>query len=351
MLMGMQKQRVDFSSFKGIIDSTLREGQQFCRADFSLSQQRRIVRWLTEVGVDFIEYGNPVDNNVRQTLRKLLMIKDVRPFMVHVRNRLEDVKQAMDLDISGVNVLVTLDEERINGMKKTYDEFMMEFLECVRMVKERGLLVRVSVEHFFSTSKTKSLQLFKVAEASGVDRIGIADTKGLAMPWDVEAEIGYLRKSGLKMDIEVHFHNDLGNATANAFQAVRSGANWVSTTLAGVGERTGITPLSSFLAGMYVFDRDMVQKYCLGCLTEVENELVKMVGIEMPFNMLTNRQSGFSHKAGIHLDAMMKYGPSKYELMLPGILGNQRSLLVGTMISGKTSKKDVESFTKKHGKS
>ena len=39
--------------------------------------------------------------------------------------------------------------------------------------------------------------------------------------------------------LAVHFHNDLGLATANALEAVRVGANIIQGTINGIGERAG----------------------------------------------------------------------------------------------------------------
>ena len=63
----------------------------------------------------------------------------------------------------------------------------------------------------------------------------------------------------------------------------------------------------------------------------------------------TNTANGFAHKAGIHLDALMKFGPRKYELLPPGLIGNRRSLVIGTLLSGKTRLLDVEKFQEKYG--
>jgi isopropylmalate/homocitrate/citramalate synthase len=64
---------------------------------------------------------------------------------------------------------------------------------------------------------------------------------------------------------------------------------------------------------------------------------------------MTNTANGFAHKAGIHLDALMKFGPRKYELLPPGLIGNRRSLVIGTLLSGKTRLLDVEKFQEKYG--
>ncbi len=58
----------------------------------------------------------------------------------------------------------------------------------------------------------------------------------------------------------------------------------------------------------------------------------------MPPHLITNPTNGFAHKAGIHLDAIIRFGPQKYELLSPAVVGNRRNLIIGTVLSGKTDR-------------
>ena len=51
--------------------------------------------------------------------------------------------------------------------------------------------------------------------------------------------ISTLRAAVPEIDMEVHTHNDLGMATANALAGIRAGARFVNTTVNGLGERAG----------------------------------------------------------------------------------------------------------------
>ncbi len=65
-------------------------------------------------------------------------------------------------------------------------------------------------------------------------------------------------------DIETHFHNDTGCAVANAYCALEAGATHIDTSVLGIGERNGITPLGGLMARMIVADREYVMgKYKL----------------------------------------------------------------------------------------
>lgn len=335
-------------NFKGIVDTTLREGFQFFKADFNLEQQKKIFNYLNRIGVDYIELGNPANPKLKQIIKSLLKEKKKSKVLVHIRNRTEDLKAALDLEINGLNILCTADRERLKSMHYNLEKYTEELQKNILLAKKNHLEVRVSVEDSFHQSFSDLLKIDKIAEKYQVERIGLADTLGSAMNWEIDYKVRKLREY-FDCDIEVHFHNDLGQAVTNSLWALNAGANWIDTTLLGIGERTGIVALSIFLANLYVINPQMTKKYNLELLTEAENYIAKICRIETPFNLITNKLNGFAHKAGIHLNALIKHGPKKYELFAPQVIGNSRTLICDSNISGRTTKKEVKEFYKLYG--
>jgi homocitrate synthase len=47
---------------------------------------------------------------------------------------------------------------------------------------------------------------------------------------------------------------------ANALVALEAGATHIDTTVLGIGERNGITPLGGFLARMYTLDKEAIRE-------------------------------------------------------------------------------------------
>lgn len=130
-------------------------------------------------------------------------------------------------------------------------------------------------------------------------------------------------------DIEFHGHNDTGCAIANAFAALQAGATHIDTSVLGIGERNGITPLGGFVARMYVVAPEYIKaKYNLPALREIENYVAKHVHIEVPFNNYITGSCAFTHKAGIHAKAMLN-NPSTYECIKPEDFGVSRSIPIG----------------------
>ena len=141
-------------------------------------------------------------------------------------------------------------------------------------------------------------------------------------------------RSVVQCDIEFHGHNDTGCAIANAFCALEAGATHVDTSVLGIGERNGITPLGGLIARMYAHDADLVrQKYNLPLLREVENYVAGLVSVDVPFNNYITGFTAFTHKAGIHAKAILN-NPSTYEILDPADFGLTRYIHVAHRLTG-----------------
>lgn len=118
----------------------------------------------------------------------------------------------------------------------------------------------------------------------GVDRVGVADTVGYALPKQVYGLIRTLRNV-VGYDIETHFHNDTGCAIANTYWAFEAAVTHVDTSVLGIGKQNGITPLGGLIARMIVANREYVMgKYRLEKLKDVEEFVAGTVEVNIPFN-------------------------------------------------------------------
>ena len=135
-------------------------------------------------------------------------------------------------------------------------------------------------------------------------------------------------------DIETHFHNDTGCAIANAYCALEAGATHIDTSVIGIGERNGITPLGGLMARMIVADRDYVKgKYRLEKIKEIEDLVADAVEVNVPFNNPITGFCAFTHKAGIHAKAILN-NPSTYEIITPSDFGMSRYVHFASRLTG-----------------
>jgi homocitrate synthase len=167
----------------------------------------------------------------------------------------------------------------------------------------------------------------------GVHRVGIADTVGVASPRQVYDLVKTLR-GVVNCDIEFHGHNDTGCAVANAFCALEAGATHIDTSVLGIGERNGITPLGGLVARLYAHNPAAVRaRYNLPLLREIDNYVAGLVDVDVPFNNYITGFTAFTHKAGIHAKAILN-NPSTYEILDPADFGLSRYIHVAHRLTG-----------------
>ncbi|KAJ8653858.1 homocitrate synthase, mitochondrial [Lichtheimia ornata] len=324
----------NISNFK-IIETTLREGEQFANAFFDTKTKVEIAKALDNLGADYIELTSPAaSEQSRNDCTVIAGLGLKAKVLTHVRCHLDDVKLAIDTGVDGVNVVMgTSSYLREFSHGKSMEYITKKAIEVIDYVKSKGLEVRFSTEDSFRSDLVDLLAIYRAVDKAGVHRVGIADTVGCANPRQVYEFVRTLR-SVVNCDIECHFHNDTGCAIANAYTALEAGATHIDTTVLGIGERNGITPLGGLLARMYTADRAYVMdKYTLPDIRHVENIVAEAVQVTVPFDNYITGFCAFTHKAGIHAKAILN-NPSTYEILKPEDFGVSRYVSIGHRLTG-----------------
>ncbi|KAI1452954.1 HMGL-like-domain-containing protein [Annulohypoxylon moriforme] len=323
-----------------IIESTLREGEQFANAYFDTQTKIKIAKALDAFGVDYIELTSPAaSEQSRLDCIEICKLGLKAKVLTHVRCDMRDVQMAIDTGVDGLDIVIGTSHflrEHSHGKDMAY--ITKAAIEVVQYVKSKGIEVRFSSEDSFRSDLVDLLSLYNAVDKIGVNRVGIADTVGCASPRQVYELVRTLR-GVVSCDIETHFHNDTGCAIANAFCALEAGATHVDTSVLGIGERNGITPLGGFLAKMVVAAPDYVKsKYKLKMIKEIEDLVAEAVEINTPFNNPITGFCAFTHKAGIHAKAILN-NPSTYEILDPADFGLTRYVHFASRLTGWNSVK------------
>ena len=317
-----------------IIDSTLREGEQFAPANFTTDDKLRIVEGLDRFGVEYIEMTSPVASPRSDTdLRIVVAMPRRARILTHVRCTLEDVARAIDCGVDGVNVLFgTSAWLRTHSHGRSIEAIIDEACVVVDWVRSQGVEIRFSCEDSFRTDPDELTRVYAAVATHGVDRVGLADTVGIATPGQVAAVTARVR-AVVDCDIEFHAHNDAGCAVANACSALEAGATHIDTTILGIGERNGIVSLSAMVARVMTIDPQLVRHYRLELLPELDAMVSAMTGIPIPFSAPITGEHAFSHKAGMHTKAVLN-NPGTYEILDPTQFGRSRQILSGHRLMG-----------------
>lgn len=320
-----------------IIESTLREGEQFSTATFTTAHKMEIAAGLDAFGVEMIEMTSPCASPQSEAdIRALVGMGLNARILTHVRCNREDVLRALDTGVDGVDIVIGTSQQLItHSHGRSIAQIIDLAQDVISFTRQQApsVILRFSTEDSFRSRESDLLRVYLAIAATGlIDRLGVADTVGVATPNQVYALVAQLvRLTGL--DIEFHGHNDSGCAVANACAALEAGATHVDTTILGIGERNGITPLSGLIARLYTLDRAYVAKYRLPVLPQLDATIAELCGIDVPFSSPITGASAFIHKAGIHAKAVLA-DPSTYEVIRPEDFGLSREIAIGHRLTG-----------------
>ncbi len=317
-----------------IIESTLREGEQFVGAGFSTAQKVEIARLLDDFGVECLELTSPLASpQSSKDITTIVKLGLKAKILTHTRCTIDDAKRAIDTGVDGVDVVIGASSIlRRFSHGKEIDEIVEMAQAVVEYVRSQNIQVRFSTEDSFRSEKKDLLRIYQAVDQIGVNRVGIADTVGVATPRQVYEIVSDLRRR-VHCDIEFHGHNDSGCAIANAFEALDAGATHVDTSVLGIGERNGITPLGGLIARLYSYNRELTSKYHLPLLRRIDSTVAQMVGVDIPFNNYITGITAFTHKAGIHAKAILN-NPETYEILDPHAFGLTRYISIAHRLTG-----------------
>jgi homocitrate synthase len=326
-----------------IIESTLREGEQFVGANFTTDDKLRIADALDEFGVEYIELTSPAASPQSFEDVKLIARRGLRAkVLTHIRCHLDDAKLALETGVQGIDLVIgTSSYLRQFSHGMAMEQIIERSVQVLQWIRSQApnIELRFSTEDSFRSEEADLFRVYLAVDQVGVDRFGIADTVGIATPMRVYQLVSGLRRL-VKAGIEFHGHNDSGCAIANSVTALEAGATHIDTSILGIGERNGITPLGGFIARMYAINPALVRKkYKLKKLRKLDEMIANMVGVGIPFNNYITGVTAFTHKAGIHAKAILNQ-PETYEILNPKDFGMTRYISIAHKLTGWNAIKD-----------
>jgi len=323
----------DFS----IIESTLREGEQFVGANFTTSQKMEIAQGLDEFGVEYLELTSPVvSKQSYEDIKRIAGMGLQAKVLTHIRCSKGDAERALELPVNGVDIVIgTSSLLRSFSHGKEIAQIIGLAQEVIGYIKEQRpeLEIRFSTEDSFRSDLSDLREVYRAVDDIGIDRVGMADTVGVATPFDVY-DLALELRGMVRADLEFHGHNDSGCAIANSYAALKAGATCIDTSVLGIGERNGITPLGGLIARLYADAPELIRhKYDLTKLKTLDEMVAGWVGVDIPFNNYITGITAFTHKAGIHAKAILNE-PRTYEILDPTDFGLTRYVSIAHRLTG-----------------
>lgn len=318
-----------------LVDSTLREGEQFAHAHFTTDQKLEIAAALDAFGADYIELTSPrASQKAFDDCRTISGMGLRAKTLTHIRCHPDDAERALRSGVDGVNLMFgTSSYLRRYSHGRDIEAIIEAAISVITYLQQEGVEVRFSAEDSLRTDPEDLYRVYEAVDALGIQRVGVADTVGAGTPQQVGSLVAGLR-ARVRAGIEFHGHNDTGCAVANAHAAWENGAQYIDTCILGIGERNGITPLGAFIARIHADHPHITARYNLKMLPALDAMISRMTGVPVPFNNCITGSCAFTHKAGIHTKAVLNH-PSSYEILRPEDFGLGRQVLLAHGLTGR----------------
>lgn len=334
-----------------ILDSTLRDGAQGEGISFSVQDKIHICQALDELGIGLIEAGNPGSNpkdmEFFQEMKKIQL--KTSKLAAFGSTRRKDIKCAEDVNLqsliaAGTEWVVIFGKswtfQVTDIIKTTLEENLAMIRDTCAFLKEQGKRVVYDAEHFFTGFQDDPEYALKSLEAAvegGAETLALCETKGGCMLKDCEKAVrAAVERIGGRAVIGIHTHNDCGLAVANSLIAVEAGARHVQGTFLGFGERTGNANLSCIIPDLQLkLGYKCIEDDKIKNLTSIAKRVAEITNIALDPQLPFVGGAAFSHKAGMHIDAVLK-NPEAYEHISPDSVGNERVFLMSEVAGRST---------------
>jgi len=317
-----------------IVDTTLRDGEQAPGVVFSREDKQEIATLLCRTGVPEIEVGTPaMGEEERGDIRSIVALKLPVRLTSWCRALCEDIERAKECQTHGVHLSFPLSSILMSIFHMSEPEVLTRLTELVRLARKYFDYVSVGAQDATRADFSFLSAFCEQAYKNGVDRIRLSDTVGVYNPMQTIRLITRLRGQGVFGMLEFHGHNDLGMATANSIAALSAGAESVSVTVNGLGERAGNAALEEVVMAVNL----TLEKSCV-IHTEMFARLSRIVarasGRKIPVIKPIVGKGVFLHESGIHTRALLVNGQT-YQPFPPEIVGMKTKDFVVGKHSGK----------------
>ena len=230
-----------------ILDSTLREGEQHPGVAFTVKQRIQIAWMFDSFGVDQIEISPVISSDHLEATRSIIKQKLKADILAHVRAIKSDVDIAISTGATWVATYLGISDIHLSAkLRISREDAKIRALEVADYIKSHGLKSRFTMEDASRTDPAFLLEMCKEMNNRGIERVSIPDTVGIMRPRGMFklVKMIYDNIDTSKTSLDVHCHNDVGLALANALAGCDGGADQIHTTIDGFGETYGYPFLS-----------------------------------------------------------------------------------------------------------
>lgn len=331
--------RKDFNFAKNIKvhDVTLRDGEQQTGIILNKDEKIRIAEALAEAGVHRIEAGMPIVSPSDNEAIKEIVKRNLGPqIFAFARCMKEDVKRSIDTGVSGVVMEIPSSKHMVDlAYRWPMEKAIETSIEATKYAHDNGLEVVFFPIDFSRAEMKWALDLIeRVAKEGHMDALALVDTFGVVSPHAMRYFVRQV-KSRINKRLEAHFHQDFGMGVANTIMALAEGVEVMHTTVLGIGERSGNTPMEETVMALRTMYGVDVGIDCTK-LTSLANLVQQLTGVVVPSNKPIVGSALYQIESGI-IASWFKNCGEKYATELFPIRWNAVGQPAAKVVMGKGS--------------
>jgi isopropylmalate/homocitrate/citramalate synthase len=341
-------------------DTTLRDGIQMPGLAVRPKDAAKLAQLLSDVGVERIEvfhYQKP-DKKAAELIQKMNLDLRVAGWCRAVK---EDIDSAVQCGFREVGISHPVSDIHFKAkwQDKTQNQILADVVEVVEYAaKTHGLRTFVHGEDSTRADWDFEKKFINAIAQAGAECYRVCDTVGIglsdpnaSLPNGIPAKVEAIKKETKIRAIEIHAHDDFGNAVENTMAAIRAASGlwdkiYASTTFLGIGERAGNAETEKVLLNLYL--QYGIKKFegKTERLKPTADFIGKATGYVVPPNKAIVGDYGFAHESGIHTHGVLN-NPWTYEPYPPELVGNKRRLTIGKQSGKRIIKHKITKITGK----
>ena len=337
-----------------VMDTTLRDGEQTSGMSFSASEKLTITKLLiNELNIDRIEVASARVSSGEFDAVKSIMKWSKKNNLIERVEVLTFIDNGISIDWlkkCGGKVQNILAKGSVNHLKyqlrKSKNDHFNDIQKMIELADKNEISSNIYLEDWSNGMKSSPdyiYEFIKILSRTSIKRIMLPDTLGVLNPTMTYSYINSLCNEFPDLHFDFHGHNDYDLSVANTLEAIKAGCDGIHSTINGMGERAGNTPLASIIAANNDFLKDFNIEINEKNLYNVSKLVSTFSGFRIPPNKPVIGENVFTQTAGIHADGDSKNNLYHNEL-IPERFGRKRKYALGKTSGKANIKKNIENL-------
>ncbi|WP_432407122.1 hypothetical protein [Wukongibacter sp. M2B1] len=303
-----------------ILETTLRDGSYSVNNQFTAEDTYFIAKSLDEIGFNYIEIGSGIGMNAKsktnitpasediayiKSARKAVKNGKIGMFFIPGIGRVEDIDLAADEGLDFLRIGVNITE---------IDKAFTYLNHC----RKKNLITTLNLMKSYAVDSNELVEIASKCYDNGVEILYIVDSAGGMLPSEVEEYVVKVKEKLPNLKLGFHGHDNLSLSMANTLAAINAGADFVDSTIRGIGRSSGNTITEKLLL---IIDRlGYKHNFDLDKLFNISEHII-LPYLSNKFESSTDYILGYSQFHSSYLNSVYKIS-KKYNVDLNKLIVN-----------------------------